>query len=506
MRFNRDEYRAKVLGCWMGKNIGGTLGAPMEWRRQVNDVSFYVQHLGGEPLPNDDLDIQLLWLTALEERGVDIDAHTLAEYWLLYVTPHWAEYGLAKANLRAGLAPPLSGSVNNPYQHSCGAFIRSEIWACIAPGHPRIAAYFGYQDGILDHGDGEGTYAAVFCAALESAAFVVTDIDALLEIALSYIPDHCGVAKAVACVRECYAADKTWREAREALLTDFRGGSAWFPISEEDLAKGYDKGVVGWDAPSNIGIIVTGLLYGEGDFARTLCTAVNCGEDTDCTAATVGALFGIMHSIDAIPNEWIEPIGRKIKTACLNLGELPPFGGYLPQDVDEMTDRTERIAHELLGRRARGTAIVADEPTDTAGVTAESLKAGAYRDELYYNAKGPVYRFGAFEIAVDYGEDGPFALPGTPKPLVVTLTNRYQKYPARLLLRWYGESGAAVLPACECTLQAAHVATMNRQRANFEVVVPESARETSRFVLEVSMAGWAQVMHVPVLLMRPTQG
>jgi len=55
---NREDYRKKVLGCWMGKNIGGTLGAPFEWRRQVNAVSFYTQDLGGEPLPNDDLDIQ----------------------------------------------------------------------------------------------------------------------------------------------------------------------------------------------------------------------------------------------------------------------------------------------------------------------------------------------------------------------------------------------------------------------------------------------------------------
>ena len=77
----------------MGKNIGGTLGAPMEFLRQVNNVSFYQQKLTGEPLPNDDLDIQLLWLVALEEQGLDLTAQTLADYWCLYVTPHWSEYG-----------------------------------------------------------------------------------------------------------------------------------------------------------------------------------------------------------------------------------------------------------------------------------------------------------------------------------------------------------------------------------------------------------------------------
>ena len=36
MILNRDEYRNKVLGCWMGKNIGGTLGAPFEFHEPGN--------------------------------------------------------------------------------------------------------------------------------------------------------------------------------------------------------------------------------------------------------------------------------------------------------------------------------------------------------------------------------------------------------------------------------------------------------------------------------------
>ena len=147
---NEQDYRRRVLGCWMGKNIGGTLGAPFEWKRQINQVSFYTQELGGEPLPNDDLDIQLLWVMALEERGIELYAHVLSEYWCLYVTPHWVEYGTAKINMRAGLLPPLCGMLNNVYKHSCGSFIRSEVWACIAPGLPRLAVRYAYEDAILD--------------------------------------------------------------------------------------------------------------------------------------------------------------------------------------------------------------------------------------------------------------------------------------------------------------------------------------------------------------------
>ncbi|WP_418478451.1 hypothetical protein [Eisenbergiella tayi] len=56
---NKEEFRSKVYGCWMGKNIGGTLGMPMEWERCKNEITYYTHDLNGEPLPNDDLDIQI---------------------------------------------------------------------------------------------------------------------------------------------------------------------------------------------------------------------------------------------------------------------------------------------------------------------------------------------------------------------------------------------------------------------------------------------------------------
>ena len=37
----REEYQNRVLGCFVGKNIGGTLGMPMEWERSKNDVTLY---------------------------------------------------------------------------------------------------------------------------------------------------------------------------------------------------------------------------------------------------------------------------------------------------------------------------------------------------------------------------------------------------------------------------------------------------------------------------------
>lgn len=494
MKLNRTEYRDKVLACWLGKNIGGTLGAPFEWQRQVNKVSFYTQDLGGEPMPNDDLDIQLLWLVAMEERGVDLDANDLAEYWTLYVTPHWSEYGIGKTNMRMGLQPPLCGTLNNPYKDSCGAFIRSEIWACVAPGSPQVAAAYAYNDAILDHGNGEGTYAEVFVAALESAAFVISDLRKLIDIALSYIPESCGVAGAVNLAVECYESGKSWLEARNLILEKHRGRLAWATISKEDLERGFDTGQVGYDVPSNIGMLLIGLLYGEGDFAKSLCTAVNCGEDTDCTGATAGSIFGILHGTKGIPEEWIAPIGRSIKTVSLNLGELGYFGNQLALDVDTLTARTDRMQQQVALRKPLRLEV-GDAETDLTDVNPDSFYVGSkWRMAFYANLDAPVYRFLDFDVAVDYGKEGPAISTGEARTIKLRITNKY-KTMANLNVQWYAPDDWTITPPNGLIFSWN---TMGVAEAEFSVEVDDLVEPVARAVIEITSPGRPTTMLVPV--------
>ena len=410
MIWNTNDFKERVLGCWMGKNIGGTLGAPMEWRRQVNEVSFYTQEHKGEPLPNDDLDIQLLWLIALEEQGLALDERVLGDYWMAYVTPHWAEYGNAKVNMRSGLVPPLSGALNNVYKHSCGAFIRSEIWACMCAGNPALAARYAVMDACIDHGcGGEGAYAAVFTAAMEAAAFVEDDVRTLIDIGLSYTPEGCDVRGAVLTAMAAYDGGRTWLEARDDVLS--RYASAPFfnnpdTVSPDDTRKGFNDGPFGWEVPANMGMLIIGLLYGEGDFDKTLCITVNCGEDTDCTGATVGSIFGILHGAAGIPARWMTPIGRGIKTVAINLGDLQ---GRVPENIDELTERTVRMAQQAALRYPGAASFSDANVTDKSGIDAAALRGEAVRSMLY--ARGPVFRFSHYEVELIY-PNGPFAAPG----------------------------------------------------------------------------------------------
>ncbi len=72
---DKDEYWDKVFACWLGKNCGGTLGAPLEKafaQEEPFDIDWYPELREGG-IPNDDLEMQLIWLKAVEERGFDLN-------------------------------------------------------------------------------------------------------------------------------------------------------------------------------------------------------------------------------------------------------------------------------------------------------------------------------------------------------------------------------------------------------------------------------------------------
>ena len=497
MIINIADYRKKVLGCWMGKNIGGTLGAPMEWKRQLNDVSFYQQELDGEPLPNDDLDIQLLWLIALETCGIHIDAHILSEYWLNFLTPTWVEYGTSKAYLRAGLMPPLCSIPNNPFKNSCGAFIRSEIWACISPGAPDIAAKYAYEDSIIDHGTGEGIYAEMFCAALQSAAFVESDMYKLIDIGLSYIPEDCGVAQAVKTTLECHQHGNDWLECRDEILRRHRGHYLLFAsISDRDREMGFEDGKMGYDAPANIAFMILGWIYGENDFGKSLCLAVNCGEDTDCTAATLGAILGIINGIDHIPEKWIAPIGRKIKTIALNAGDLR----NLPEDIDNLSMRVEKFAKTVLLTWKPKIELSETKPTSISEEDKQILRSNGIHEKILSNLHGPTYRFSECDFQLEY-PDGPFIQEGASVKIVIKPIPHF--HPQTILnIKWYHDNeNFTISPAANSSIFSGSLGVGTPSRLEYTITATGTVSKINRFAIEMTVDSRHTVMLIPVVLL-----
>lgn len=356
MKLKFNDYYDKVLGCYTGKNIGGTLGAPFECFRGEYNISWFMQDIS-EPIPNDDVDLQLVWLRMAELEGRKIDSHTFAEYWNTYISATLSEYGTGKNNFNMGIMPPLSGVMRNPNRDSNGAWIRTEIWACLCAGNPALAANYAYYDSCVDHG-GEGVYSAVFLAAMQSAAFFESDLGRLIDIALSYIPEDCAVNKAVNSVLGSHKSGKTWRQARKELFKATPSsfgmmGGLWkgtrdVPASDACPVQAPDPEIPtaehGYDAPWSVGAVILALLYGGGDFGETVCLAVNCGEDTDCTAGTAGAILGIIKGEAALPAKWKNACLEKIATWTLRIDQ----NLCLPKTLRELTYRIVRRTPEFL--------------------------------------------------------------------------------------------------------------------------------------------------------------
>ena len=77
---NKETIKDKIYACWIGKNIGGTMGAPYEGQRDMQNISGFVTEKGMS-LPNDDLDLQLVWLHAMEQEGpYKMSSNILGEY------------------------------------------------------------------------------------------------------------------------------------------------------------------------------------------------------------------------------------------------------------------------------------------------------------------------------------------------------------------------------------------------------------------------------------------
>ena len=337
-----SRYRDRVMGCWLGKAVGGTLGVPFEGQDGPLDVDFYTP-VPTEMLPNDDLDLQVLWACVLDKMDdVRVDRHVLARAWRDNCGFPWDEYGVAKRNIAEGLTPPQTGSFDNWFTRGMGAAIRSEVWACLAPGDPALAAKYAYEDACVDHA-GEGIWAEVFFAALESAAFVQADPDMLLDQSEAALPEDSEIRHAVHDTRLWWNELGDWLLVRERILERY---------GHENFT----------DCVMNVAFTVLGWLASGGDFSRAICIANNCGKDTDCTAATVGSLMGILNP-DGIDPKWLAPIGRDLVLSPEIVGIAPP------KTLDGFTDLVSGLRDRLAGRAP--TAVSEEQPTDDFGVMAE---------------------------------------------------------------------------------------------------------------------------------------
>lgn len=319
------DYAERVYAGVLGKLIGVYLGRPFEgWSHQrivseLGEVEYYVNDRDDVDLLNrqlvvadDDVTGTFALLRALRDNGDrrDLSAAQIGEAWLNYAVEGrtifwWGGMGnsaehTAYLRLRNGVQPPRSGSAalnGRVLSEQVGAQIFIDGWAMVAPGDPELAADLARRAASVSH-DGEAIYAAQVIAAMEAMAFVESDTDRLLDIALGLIPTDSVIAGAIADVREWQASGEDWYATRRRI----------------EGRHGYE--VYGGACPvvPNHALIVAALLHGNDDFQRSLMIVNTCGWDTDCNSGNLGCLLGIKNGlagIDAGP-DWRGPLADRM--------------------------------------------------------------------------------------------------------------------------------------------------------------------------------------------------
>jgi hypothetical protein len=139
-------------------------------------------------------------------------------------------------------------------------------------------------------------YAAQVVAAMEALAFVEADIAALLDTAVALIPRDSVIFRVIDDVRGWAAGEPDWRRTRAQIEERY----------------GYDtyRGIC--HVVPNHALIILALLYGGGDFSRSLSIVNTAGWDTDCNAGNVGCLLGIRNGLAGIEARWRDPVADRM--------------------------------------------------------------------------------------------------------------------------------------------------------------------------------------------------
>lgn len=303
---SKTQLKDKIKGGWAGQTIGVTFGGVTEFKYNGTFIQDYQplewtdDHVKNTmqswPGLYDDIYMDLTFVEVFDRLGLDapVDSFALAfanaEYEL------WHANQAARYNILNGMKAPESGHwKNNPHADDIDYQIESDFAGLMSPGMPNAASQISDKIGhIMNYGD--GWYGGVYVGAMYSLAFVYNDIHVIVNEALKTIPEESTFHQCISDVIKWHTLyPDDWHQT-------------WFEIQKkwsEDVA--CPEGIFSAfniDAKVNAAYVVMGLLYGNGDFTKTMEISTRAGQDSDCNPSTAGGILGAMIGYDNIPDYW----------------------------------------------------------------------------------------------------------------------------------------------------------------------------------------------------------
>lgn len=353
--FDADRYNDRLAGAFLGRLAGCTLGAPVEfwsvqamreWAEYIGDrfppVDYWStiknpNHIRYEVSPcyrytrsgidsvpvDDDITYTLLGLLIAEECGLNFSVEDAGRCWVKYLPYACTAEEVALKNMKAGISAWIAAEIDNPYVQWIGADIRSDPWGYLAPGLPEKAAEMAWKDAWLSHRR-NGIYGEMYFSAVIASAFACDEPIEALRLGLNEIPENCLLANDIRWALEYGKNVQDYSHARRAVEERFGGMS-------------------GVHTNLNACLTIFGLMIGGSDFTRCIGETVAMGFDNDCTAATVGSIFGASKGIQYIPEHWYRPFNNKVLSYIKG---NPVFG------IDDVSRRFESLAEKFFGTKS----------------------------------------------------------------------------------------------------------------------------------------------------------
>lgn len=346
---DEKNLRNKILGAWTGRACGCLLGKPVEGIRSdeliplLKETGNYPMHryilstditdevcshykfflknkpyadiVDGMPV-DDDTNYVALGQRIIEDYGRSFTSKDVARAWMKYqsVQAYFTAERIAYVNFINCIEPPVSAMYKNVCREWIGAQIRGDYFGYINPGNSERAAEMAYNDAEISHVK-NGIYGEMFVSAMIACAAVTENIEDIILGGLAQIPATSRLYEAVMKIYDDYKNGTTLNECYDYIH------SAYDEYTDH-----------GWcHVISNAMIVVAALLYGEGDFGKSLCIAVGMAFDTDCNGATVGSVLGMRGGIDCIDEYWKKPVNGKIHTSIFGVGTV---------DIEKAVDKT----------------------------------------------------------------------------------------------------------------------------------------------------------------------
>ena len=294
------ELRDRIEGGWAGQMIGVSFGAPTEFRYKEQifegELPRWTPGRVSNSLNQDDLYVDMTFAKVLDDKGLGA---TTDDFGAMF---REARYNLWHANLAArralkrGVPATLSGTPQyNAHANDIDFQIEADFIGMMAPGLPQSANDIALRAGrVMNYGD--GIYGGMFVGCMYSAAFFERDPHKIVEAGLACIPAKSPYGALIADVIAWHRLDpKDWKRVWRQIEQKWN--------KREPCPDGAMK-PFNIDAKLNGAYIALGLLYGDGDFGKTIEISTRSGQDSDCNPSSAAGILGVMLGYKRIPDEW----------------------------------------------------------------------------------------------------------------------------------------------------------------------------------------------------------